>query len=483
MTDQISALLTLVAYGVALIGIGVWTSRQARDEDSFLLAGRNLGPVVSGLAYAASSSSAWVLLGFSGFVYVAGPSALWMVPGILAGYAAVWLWAGHALQSTSREVGHLTLTDFIAEGAGAGFARAIRVAASVMIAFCFSYYVASQFQGAGVAFDGLFDTGLATGVLIGAGIILAYTFLGGFLAVSLTDTLQGLLMAVVAVVLPAVAFSAAGGFGGIAGAMAEMPSDYTSMFGGRPGWVALGFVTGLTATGFGALGQPHLTAWIMAARDRKARHVGAAIAIGWGSLVYTGMAVLGLSARVLFGADAPAEGVFFKLASDLLPGIFGGIIAAATLSAIMSTVDSQLLVAGAAISHDMGVSKWLGGRDVLVSRLAILSVCGVAVAVTLALPSTIFERTLFAWTALGASFGPVVVARALSHRPSGAAILTSILAGFALSLLYEFVIPSGPGDVWARTVPWIGALAALVLGALWPRRHPSQIPLGEREDA
>lgn len=459
-----AALVTLIVYNVALVGIGFWFARRAGgSEDSFLLGGRNLGPVVAGLAYAASSSSAWVLLGFSGFVYVAGPSALWMVPGILAGYAAVWLWAGHVLQDSSRQRGHLTLTDFMAEDAGPGAGRAIRISASVMIAFCFAYYVAAQFQGAGIALSDLFDINLATGVILGACVIVAYTFLGGFLAVSVTDTLQGMLMAVVAVILPLAALIEAGGVGALSAALAQTDADYTATFGGRAGWIAAGFVTGLFATGFGALGQPHLIAWIMAARDRSARITGAGIAIGWGALVYSGMAVLGLSARAIFGADAPPEGVFFALAGDLLPGIFAGVIVAASLSAIMSTVDSQLLVAGGAVSHDLGLGRALGGRDVLVSRLAILTLCGAAVALTLALPATIFERTLFAWTALGASFGPTVVARALRLRPGGPAVLGSILTGFAASLAFEFVIPSGPGQVWARVIPWLLALVPVLL--------------------
>lgn len=479
--NNLPALATLIFYGVVLFGIGFWASRRTQSSEGFLLGGRNLGPWVAGLAYAASSSSAWVLLGFSGFVYAAGPSAVWMVPGILIGYAVVWLWAGPVLQEASREKGHLTLTDFMSESAGPVTARAIQVSASLIIAFAFSYYVASQFQGAGVAFDGLFHIGLTPGILIGAIVILAYTFLGGFVAVSLIDTLQGILMAVVAIVLPAAALIAAGGPGGIVEAVAAMPDSYRDGFGGRMGWIAGGFVFGLFATGFGALGQPHLVSWIMAARDKSARVKGAGIAIGWGLLVYAGMAVLGLSARTILGADAPAEGVFFKLASELLPAIFAGVIAAATLSAIMSTVDSQLLVAGAAISHDLGVGKLFKGRDVLASRLAILLVCVSAVAITLSFPASIFERTLFAWTALGASFGPVVVVRALKLPVLGCGALASILAGFGASIGYEFWLPSGPGAVWARTVPWLLAFAALGIGHILENRFGgAQTELGER---
>ncbi len=462
--SNLPALVTLIAYSLILFAIGSWASRLSRSEEGFLLASRNLGPWVAGLAYSASSSSAWVLLGFSGFVYAAGPSALWMVPGILIGYLIVWLWAGPVLQTASREKGHLTLTDFLSETAGPRTARAIQISASATIAFAFSYYAASQFQGAGLAFDGLFGIGMTPGVLIGALIIVAYTFLGGFVAVSLVDTFQGILMATVAVVLPAAGFVAAGGFEGIAQSMAASPDVYRDMFGGRAGLVAGGFVIGLFATGFGALGQPHLISWIMAARDRKARIAGAGIAISWGVIVYSGMAVLGLSARAIFGADAPAEGVFLKLADDLLPSVLAGIVTAAILSAIMSTVDSQLLVAGAAVSRDLGLGKLLGGRTVLASRFAILLVCSAAVAITLLLPASIFERTLFAWTALGASFGPVVVIRALRLKVRGAGALASILTGFGASLAYEFWLPSGPGDVWARTVPWLLAFAALGLG-------------------
>ncbi len=342
-----AALLTLIAYAVVLAGIGLWASRKARSKDAFLLGERSLGPVVAGLAYAASTSSAWVLLGFSGFVYIAGVSALWMVPGILLGYLAVWLFAGRTLQEASRARGHLTLTAFLAEDAGPRTARAIRIAASLLIAFCFSWYVAAQFQGAGQAFDGLFGTGLTGGILIGAAIIGLYTLIGGFHAVSIIDTLQGLLIAVVAILLPAAALSAAGGFSGLGAGLSEAPPAYLAPFSDWSGWFAAGLVIGHTATGFGALGQPHLVAWIMAARHRKARVTGAAVATGWGLLVYSGMAILGLSARVLTGGSEAPEGIFFQMAQDLLPAILAGIIAAAILSAIMSTVDSQLLVAGA----------------------------------------------------------------------------------------------------------------------------------------
>lgn len=465
---NMTALIVLIAYTAFLIGVGYWASKKSKSEDAFLLGNRGLGPVVAGIAYAASSSSAWVLLGFSGFVYAAGISALWMVPGILLGFAAVWLFAGPVLQKASRDHGNLTLTDFLVHKANSHTAKLIRISASLMVAFCFSYYVASQFQGAGIAFDDLFGTGLTFGVIIGAVIILIYTLLGGFLAVSFINTLQGLLMALVAVVLPAIAFISVGGFEGIrlAGQETEVfatTPTYFNWWGGRGGWVAGGFALGLFATGFGALGQPHLAAWVMATKDTRARVTGAGVALVWGAVVYSGMAILGVSARVILGSGEPVEGVFFAMADHLLPSAAAGLVIAATLSAIMSTVDSLLLVAGASIGHDLGLSQRISSNKVIGNRLGILIVCIIAVVITLSFPSTIFDRTLFAWVALGASFGPTVVVRALKFEPSGRAVLASIILGFSTSLIFELILSAGPGAVWARTIPWFCAMLPFVV--------------------
>ncbi len=135
--DNAFALISFVVYNVVLVAIGVWAVRKAKSQEDFLLGGRSLGPWVAGLAYAASSSSAWVLLGFSGFVYAAGPSALWMTPGILFGYGVIWLFSGDMLQRVSREKNHLTLTDFVVENAQGKLARIIRILSALIICFCY----------------------------------------------------------------------------------------------------------------------------------------------------------------------------------------------------------------------------------------------------------------------------------------------------------------------------------------------------------
>ena len=168
LMPNIPALVTLVIYSIILFGVGLWAAQRAKTQEDFLLGGRNLGPWVAGLAYAASNSSAWTMLGFSGFIYLVGPSGLWMIPGTILGKAVVWLGAGHVLRNDSRDRNLLTMTDFLTQFASPVTARWIRVLASLFIAFCFSFYVAAQFQGAGIAIDDVFRIGTTAGILIGA---------------------------------------------------------------------------------------------------------------------------------------------------------------------------------------------------------------------------------------------------------------------------------------------------------------------------
>ncbi len=477
---NLPAVITLIFYSIVLFGVGLWAARRAKTQEDFLLGGRNLGPWVAGLAYAASNSSAWTMLGFSGFVYLVGPSALWMIPGTVLGKAVVWLGAGHVLRNDSRDRNLLTMTDFLTQFASPATARLIRILASLFIAFCFSFYVAAQFQGAGIAIDDIFRIGTTPGILIGALIILAYVFLGGFLAVSITDTIQGLLMALVAVLLPAVAFVEAGGWSGLQATLAAAPTSYSTPFGDRVGFAALGFVIGLMATGFGTIGQPHLVTWIMATKNRSARIKGAFVAMSWTALVFSGMAILGLSGRAIFGDTMEPETVFFGLSDDLLPGVLGGIVVAGMLSAIMSTVDSQLLVAGGAISHDLGLGKTFGDHEVLVTRLAIVGVCIMAVILTLGAPASIFERVLFAYVSLGAAFGPIVIARALGFRPSGAVVLAGMCTGFAFAVVAESGwFGTGSNDILATTAPWLAA--ALAMALIGQVKHARRIDFAESE--
>jgi len=471
-------LATLIVYKLVLIGIGVWAARLNRNESDFFLGGRGLGPWVAGLSYAASTSSAWVLLGYTGFVYTVGVSALWMAPGIWLGYIVVWLWFGPRLRAETEAKGHVTPTDFMAAKAGA-WAPAISALAGFLVLFTFVFYIAAQFGAAAIAFESQFALARWESVAIGAVVILIYALLGGFWAVSLTDTLQGAIMAVIAVILPVLAVIAAGGPAGIAETLgAAEPAAYTDPLGGRAGFAFLGFAVGIASIGLGAYGQPHLLSRLMAVKDESARKRGFVVAMSWGVIVHVGMAAMALAGRALLPDVADGEALFYELAAALLPAVLAGIVIAAILSAVMSTVDSLLIAASAAAAHDLKLVKVFKGREVLVSRTVMAAICALAVVLTLSLPATIFDRVLFSWSALGAAFGPVIVARVAGIEPKGGAILAAIVAGFAVTVTFYVFgqidaagltgapamlasLAAVPGDPFERIAPWILPLILL----------------------
>ena len=467
-------LVTLVVYKIVLIGIGFWAASRNRSESDFFLGGRQLGPFVAGLSYAASTSSAWALLGFSGFVYAVGLSALWMVPGIWAGYAVVWFYFGPQLRKQSLEFNQVTLTDFLLQDSGRVDRRAAAFLSVILILLCFIFYIAAQFDAAGKALVSHFDLSETTAIVAGAMIVFVYSMLGGFWAVSVTDTLQALVMMVAALLVPVAAVTAGGGFAEIwSGLETTMPASYLQISGGHSWLILVGFIVGTAGTSLGTFGQPQLLSRLMAIKGDRERIQGAFIAITWGVAVYVGMVALALSGRVLMPDLASGEMVFYQTAADYLPTVLAGIVIAATLSAVMSTVDSILLAASGAVAHDMGVNAKFPDRKVLASRVVMSGIAAMAVILTLALPDTIFNRVLFAWSALGAAFGPVVLWRVMGKVVTGRGAFWAMLTGFMTTVLFYWygaepesthlvsVLAHLPGDPFERAFPWLPPLMVL----------------------
>jgi sodium/proline symporter len=443
-----------------LLGIGFWARRRAQSASGFFIGDRTLGPWIAALSYAAGSSSAWSILGVSGIAFSQGLSAVWIIPGTLTGHLVVWFWIAPKLHALSHQQGWITLTDLLAYGAQPSIARWIYRLSAVVILLCFTFYVAAQFQGAANTFTSTFAFDFTTALFVGVGVVLIYTLWGGFWAVSLTDALQAMLMLAAALILPVTALIAVGGFAGLM--EQQSASVYWQWDGGHSGWFGLGFFLGMLSIGFGPLGQPHLLNRIMALKSARSINIARTIAVTWFVIVLSGMFLLGVCAQVLLGSVGDSEQVFFVLAQTLLPSVVTGIMIAAVLSAIMSTADSQLLVAGSAIQHDLlrNQSRWSATTN---SRVAVLLVAFAATLLALYLPESIFSRVLFAWNALGAAFGPIVIARLLAWRLSGWSVLLALTLGFGLTVAL-YLRPDGPGDIWERAIPFIAAFVTLLAG-------------------
>ncbi|MBW3565640.1 MAG: sodium/proline symporter [Acidobacteria bacterium] len=459
MSTSATIFATLVAYQLALIAIGLWASRRTHDEGDFFLGGRQLGGWVAALSASASSSSAWTLLGVSGAAYAWGLSAIWLFPATVGGFLLNWFVIAPRLMKASRADGSLTLTQFVA-GSGS-WSRRIRLLSSFVIVFSFLFYIAAQFQAAGLAFAASFGLSAHISIAIGVAVVVAYTLLGGFWAVSVTDSLQGLLMVSTAVILPIAALIAVGG----PGALAESFAEGGGVFGPRAGIVALGFVMGTLGIGLGYPGQPHVVNRFMALRDEASLRGGRAISITWAVLIYAGMLVTGWCGRILLEAGPDGEEILFTVAAAVLPAILAGIMTAAVLSAIMSTADSQLLVASSSIIIDIRRERPAdGARGTASSRSVVLAVSVVAMLVAMFAPATIFSRVLFAWHAIGSAFGPILILKLFGRRIEGAVAFASMAIGFGLTVIF-YLLPNTPGDWLERLVPLAAAMLVGLAGS------------------
>lgn len=458
-------LVTLIAYKVLLLGIGFWASKRVKSEGDFFLGAQGLGAWTAGLSYAASTSSAWVLLGFTGLVFTQGVVGLWLVPGIFGGYLLTWLVMGPRLNNETTQRGHITVIDFITSDLSPNWSRKVGIICALMILFCFVFYISSQFQAAGNALTEIFNMNSAEAIMLGAAIIVIYCLLGGFWAASITDALQAVVMMIACVLVPVATVIAAGGMNAVIETL-NTPENATffNVTGSAVGMAGTGLAMGLLGTGLGALGQPQLLNRIMSVKSASERRKGAAITIGWGIVIYSGLICLAFAGRAL-QIDAGGESLFFAAAERYLPAVLAGLVIAAVLSAVMSTVDSLLLAAASAVSHDLGLTYSSPLRALFFGRLAMVAVAIFAVVITLFLPKDIFSRVLFSWVALGAAFGPTILTKCLGWQVKESAIFIAILTGFFTAVIFANI--SGPmADVIEKWGSWALGLLVLYLGRL-----------------
>ena len=449
---------TLILYQLLLLFIGWWASKRTSDNEDFYLGGRKLGAAVAALSASASSSSAWSLLGVSGAAYAWGLPAIWLIPSTLLGFFINWYWIAPRMWQQSRVNNALTLTEFLAGPQGDPARKSIMRIGAAVILFSFTFYIAAQFQAAGNTFAGALDMDPTLAIALGAGIVLVYVMLGGFWAASVTDSIQGILMAVSAVILPIVALIAVGGPDILLASLDVDGISAITLWTRQESLAAgIGFVIGLAGIGLGYPGQPHVVNRFMAMENLKDIPTARLIAITWAVIIYTGMVVLGWCGRLLVSALGDGEQVLFALATLLLPSIMAGIMVSAILSAIMSTADSQLLVAASSVSHDLRNGKMTTHESLKQSRWVVLSIGIAAILLAVYSPEAIFSRVLFAWQALAAAFGPLLIITLWrgSVRPNWR--IAAMASGFILTVILNWTADT-PGDIAERYIPMLVAL-------------------------
>ena len=429
-----------IVYVGIMLWIGYTVSRSTYSPADFFLANRSLKAWVTAVSSTASSESAWAVLGTVGLAYKDGLSALWFFPGCLLGYALNWFFVAERLRKHSREKKTLTIPDYL-ETHFTDNTHLIRIISVIIIFACMMAYIAAQFLAIGKTFDAIFGIPHLVSIPIGGTIIIIYTMMGGFRAVAWTDFIQGLIMVVGLVVLSLAAVLELGGFSVIAQKVNEAAPTALTLMGGKTIPVFLGSMVGLLGIGLGYPGQPHVITRYMAAKDSKAIKQGMWIAFGWGTLMYSSAILLGICGQVLFPGLADAEHLFPIAAENLLPVFFTAIVLTGVLAAIMSTVSSQIIVAASAIAHDI-YSKVIhvsltSSQIIKISRLTIFAIGLGAMLVALIDTRVIFWFVLFAWSGLGASFGPVILFTLYSKKITRNGAIGGMLTGFFTTIVWK----------------------------------------------
>lgn len=481
--------VVMVLYLFVLLGIGWFAGRRTHGGDDFHLAGRSLGAWSAGISSTASSESGWVTLGAVGMTYHFGISGLWFAPGCLLGYLVNVYIVAPRLRKLSADQGSVTLTDVITRRWGDPN-HVLRITATTIILLCMMIYVASQMTAAGKAFSttlNLGESGYFWGVIIGAIVITIVTLMGGFRAVAWTDLFQGLLVAVGVVILPLYAVAKLGGFGAMFQGLAASDINLLSAGGGRTGPVLWGFIAGNLGIGLGYPGMPHVVTRYMAARnDREVRRL-RIIAMLWGVAVFYGAGLAGLAGRVMLPNLADGETALISLALTLVHPVIAGLLLAAVISAVLSTVSSQLLVAASAVSYDIVEGamnlKQDDRRSLILGRWTVAAVGLLGVLIALRGETVIFWFVLFAWSGLGASFAPLTLMALRPQLINRYGAMACMLTGTGVTVIWKLGIknvtdPTSIGPLLFDRLWWmtlIVAAAILLIGRVTQSFDPGHV--------
>jgi len=433
-------LFGFVAYLIIILLAGILTFRLNRTLDDFILAGRRLGPWIVAFSERASGESAWLLIGLPGLALISGMNAFWPAIGCVSGILFSWLFISRRLRQSSEALGAITLPDFF-ESRFSDTSRLLRITATLIIVFFFTFYVSAQFLAAGKVLNAVFSIPHFWGMVIGACIILFYTMMGGFFAVAWTDFFQGLVMVVTLVVLPVAGIISLGGVTQWISGIGDKDPALLSLWGSDRGWTMMKVVLGGLGIGLGYMGQPHLLARFMAIRDPDRLRQGTAIALVWAVLSFSGAVLVG-TVGILHFQQTPAdqEQVMPMLASALLPAWLAGIAISGAIAAMMSTADSQLLVTTSALSEDiyhrMIRPEAPEKRLLFLSRLGTVLVGAAAFFLAIRAEALVYDLVLYAWAGLGASFGPVLLLSLWWKGVTRQGALAGMLTGMATVLLW-----------------------------------------------
>lgn len=466
------AIYLVVLFAIAVVGLKGYTT----NLEGYYLGGRRMKDYVVALSAVVSGRSAWLIVGVSGMAYAQGLSAVWAVPGYILAELWMFFFLGKRLRRFTGRKGDLTIPDFF-ESRFQDTTRVLRIVCVVILATFMIAYVSAQFAAGGKALSASFGMNADLALWLTAAVVLVYTLVGGFFAVSWTDVFQAILMLVALVVLPAKAII---DYGGLGKTIRELGALDASLL--NPWAAGAAGVIGFLAIGLGSPGNPHILVRYMSVERAADLRRAAVIGTLWNVLMSWGAIYAGLVGRALFplGDMLPAgdtENLFPLLGSIHLHPFLFGLVISAILMAIMSTADSQLLVLTSSVASDLYQKVLRRGAAVGQRELVTLSRVVVAIGVTVAAlmavaaEELVFWLVLFAWAGLGAAIGPATILSLYWRRTTAAGVLAGFVVGTATVFVWRMTGPLRSA-IYELVPAFLAATAAIVLVSLLTRPPP-----------
>ncbi|MGM0472173.1 MAG: sodium/proline symporter PutP [Bacillota bacterium] len=445
------------------MSIGIYFYRQTVDVEDYLLGGRGLGSWVTALSAQASDMSGWLLMGLPGAVYLGGLEQAWIAIGLFCGTFLNWQFVSARLRVYTQQTDVITLASFFEERFKDPTGL-LRIISAVITFLFFIIYASSGLVAAGKLFESVFSVDYTIAVLIGAVVIMLYTFLGGFLAVCWTDLIQGLLMVAAIIIVPILAYNHIGSWATIKSEILAKGATL-SLIPDQGGMSILGIISAV-AWGLGYFGQPHILARFMGIESAKKVPKAMRIAVIWVFISLSGAVVVGLMSIPMFdnltGGDQ--EKVFIYMIDQLFGPWVGGILLAAILAAIMSTIDSQLLILSSTVTEDFykKVKSSVTEKELInVGRISVILTALLALFLALNPSNTVLGLVAYAWGGFGAAFGPLVLFALFSRKTSWQSALAGMIVGTIVLIIWK---ESGLGAQLYEIVPGFAANVLTMLG-------------------
>ncbi|WP_442600296.1 sodium/proline symporter PutP [Neobacillus sp. D3-1R] len=468
MSINLPTLVSIIIYLIGMLAIGVIAARMTSSLNDYVLGGRRLGAGVTALSAGASDMSGWLMLGLPGSIYLSGMGSIWLPIGLAVGAYLNWQFVAKPLRVYTKVANDSITVPGYFENRFHDKSKILRVVSAIVILIFFTFYTSASLVGGAILLENSFGMDYILALWIGAAVIVSYTFFGGFLAASWTDFVQGILMFLTLIVIPIVAIHELGGWDQTVQQIGNIDTSYLNIYSGA----TLVGVISLLAWGLGYFGQPHIIVRFMGIKSTKEIPKARFIGMTWMILSLFGAIFIGF-AGIAYFADSPlknSETVFIVFSQILFNPWVSGFLLAAILSAIMSTVDSQLLVSSSALAQDFYKSIFRRNasqkEEMIVGRIAVLGIAVIAILLGYNPDSKVLELVGYAWAGFGAAFGPVIVISLFWKRMTRNGALAGIIVG-AITVITWSQLKGGLFDIYELAPGFLfGALAIFIVSLI-----------------